>query len=232
MKKLLLLICLGVHTIAQAETDATVFWYEEQETGTSAELMRYVISKNFIRIDNGSPEDNFLLYDHEKHTIYSANHDDRTVMVIQEVPWTTPEFSFKHEVKNKILKDAPLISGKHVVSYQVFADNKLCADIQLLPDSFNDEMKLFRDYQISLSGQLVASLHNTPEEYQTPCFLKHQVFNQGDYYSKGLPIQEWHSRGYMRRLKNYTHEKVSDELFTLPPGYEQYSPIGVGAAPE
>ena len=90
-------------------------------------------------------------------------------------------------------------------------------------------MKLFRDYQTSLSGQLVASLHNTPEEYRTPCFLLHQVHNQGDYYSKGMPIQEWHSRGYMKRLKNYSREKVSDELFKLPQGYEEYSPIGVSA---
>lgn len=230
MKSYFLFLFLGIYAHAQAETDATVFWYEEQETGTSADLLRYVVSKDYIRIDNGHADDDFLLYDHSSKTIYSANHDDRTVMVIKNAPWTAPGFSFGHEVKNKILKDAPSIAGKNVESYQVFAEKELCADIQILPDTFIDEMKLFRDYQIIMSGQLVASLHNTPEEYHTPCFLLHQVYNQGEYYARGLPIQEWHSRGYMRMLKNYTHEKVSDELFKLPQGYTEYSPIRV--APE
>lgn len=230
MKSFYLFLVLGVSSLVQAETDVAVFWYEEQETGTSADLLRYVVSKDFLRIDNGHSDDDFLLYDHNSKKIYSANHDDRTVMVIQNMAWTIPEFSFSHDVKIKTLKDAPQIAGKQVISYQVFAGKELCADIQLLPNSFSEEMKLFRDYQISLSGQLVASLHNTPKEYQTPCFLLHQVYNQGEYYSQGLPIQEWHGRGYMRILKNYTREKVSDDLFKLPKDYTEYSPVGV--APE
>ncbi|TNF38643.1 MAG: hypothetical protein EP315_00980 [Gammaproteobacteria bacterium] len=210
----------------QAETDATVFWYEEQEQGTDAVLMRYVVTEDFIRIDNGNVDDDFLLYDHAQKIVYSANHRDETVMVIKHIPWTTPEFSFHHEVKRKPLQGAPTIAGKQVESYRVFAEQTLCADIQLLPDMFVDEMKLFHDYQLTLSGQLVGSLHNTPEEYRTPCYLLHQVYNEGAYYNSGLPIQEWHERGYLRVLKNFTREKVSEALLKIPQHYKQYSPIG------
>ena len=84
-------------------------------------------------------------------------------------------------------------------------------------------MQAFIEYQNVLSGQQAQILHNTPIEMQTPCFLVDQVYNAGDYYRIGLPVHEWHSRGYLRMLKDYKQEKVSADWFVLPKNFSRYS---------
>ena len=78
-------------------------------------------------------------------------------------------------------------------------------------------------FQRIISGKNIASLENTPEEYKTPCYLVDQVYNNGDYYSKGFPIQEWHSNEKRRQLMNYEDAEVDAAIFKIPEEYRQYS---------
>ena len=222
---LLILFSLFYVVPGMANVEATVFWYQEKEQNMSVTKIRYLVTDQFIRIDEGQADDDFILFDVTKKTIYSVNHDDHTILEIKNQDWTMPEFDFKREVVLGELKDAPSVAGKTVKRYLLTANDEVCMDIQYLPGTYPDEMRIFHQYQLVLSGQQVVMINNTPQEMQSPCFLLDQVYDDGDYYNKGLPIQLWHSRGYARLLVDFKKEHVPAELFFLPSGYSMYEPV-------
>lgn len=211
--------------ILAAELNAQAFWYEEIEQDLPPSQHRYLVTDHFMRIDSGNTGDDYILFDATKKIIYSINHDDQTILTIKSKSWQLPEFIFKrHQVTDK-LNNAPELFGKTVSTFRLFADKDLCSEIQLVPDVQAESRLMFREYQRVLSGQQAQSLFNTPEDMRSPCFLVDQVFNTGDYFDQGLPVQEWHSRGYVRLLKDVKSLKVDDRLFTLPEKYQSFYPI-------
>ena len=225
IKKLLFCICgVTVSCSALAEISASVFWYQEKETGTAATKMRYLVADEFIRIDEGNESDDYILFDALKNTIYSINHADQSVLVIEQYDWDMPGFEFDHQVTDTVLKGAPPIAGKTVKQYLVTGDNKVCTDVQYIPGLYPEKMAMMQRYQKILAGQQVRSLNNTPKELHTPCFLADQVYNDGGYYARGLPVQVWHSRGYARILTDFGDELVAEELFNIPEEFRYYYP--------
>jgi len=227
MKKLWVFISLYLipGALLAADLNVQAFWYEELEQDLPPSLHRYLVSDHFLRIDGGQANDDYILFDAAKKIIYSINHEDQTLLTLTSTAWQLPEFEFKrHQVTEK-LESAPKLMGKTVTNYRLFADSDLCTEIQLVPDIHPRSRKMFRDYQQVLSGQQVQTLFNTPEDMRSPCFLIDQVFNTGDYYDQGLPVQEWHSRGYARLLKDVKPLKVDEKMFSLPEKYQSYYPL-------
>lgn len=230
MKQLMLFVSVGLiqGPILAAELNAQAFWYEELEQDVPPSLHRYLVTDHFMRIDSGKAGDDYILFDTSKKIIYSINHDDHTILTIESKPWQLPEFEFKrHQVSDK-LASGPKLFGQTVTNYRLFADRDMCVEIQLVPEIHPQSRIMFRDYQRVLSGQQVQSLFNTPQEMRNPCFLIDQVFNAGDYFDQGLPVQEWHSRGYARLLKDVKSLKVDEKLFSLPKNYQHFYPVGKG----
>jgi len=85
-------------------------------------------------------------------------------------------------------------------------------------------MAIMQAYQNVLTGEQVRLLANTPEDMRSPCFLADQVYNDGGYYARGLPVQIWHSRGYARILTDFQDQQVEQALFTVPEDYQVYHP--------
>lgn len=216
------LLLLPASSVMAAAINSLVLFYEEQEEGVDAQLMRYLVNDKFLRIDNGSAEDSFILFDVNKKTIYSVNHDDQTILNIEYTAWKQAAYDFKRTLSEKVLVDAPKIHNKDVNSYQVKAGEQVCTQVFLIKDMFPEKMSILHDYQQVLSGQQVASLKNTPEELRTPCFLLDQVYHAGDYYRLGLPVQITYSRGYVKFLKDFTESEIDSRLFVLPEGYQEY----------
>jgi len=221
---------LSCASTALADVPASVFWYQEKETGTDPSTMRYLVADKFMRIDEGNRDDDFILFDAAANTIYSINHADHTVLVINPHDWHMPSFEFNHQITDALLEDAPKIAGKPVRHYLVTGDDKVCTDVQYVPGLFPERMAIMQAYQNVLSGEQVRLLANTPEDMRSPCFLADQVYNDGDYYARGLPVQIWHSRGYARILTDFQDQQVEQALFTLPADYKRYQPYEQRAA--
>jgi len=202
-------------------------YYDEVEEGVEAQHMRYLINDRFLRIDNGREQADFILFDIDKKIIYSVNHDDQTILKIDNIPWKmpewkSPEFKFSVSDKLEIVQGAPEVHNKPVYNYQLSADNKVCTQVFLIKDTYAAQMNILYLYQQVLSGQQVATLKNTPVEFHTPCFLTDQVYHAGDYYHLGLPLQITYSRGYMKLLKDFREISVNKNLFVLPEKYKLY----------
>jgi len=205
--------------------NSLVLYYDEAEAGVGVQTMRYIINDNFMRIDGGQDEQDFILFDRQKKIVYSVNHEDRTILKIISKPWHTPEFSFQVSTKVTELTDAPRVFDRAVFDYRVIAGEKVCTSVMLVKNMYMNELMVLHEYQTIISGQQAATLDNTPVELQSPCFLIDQVFHKADYYKLGLPIQLTYSRDYSKLLKTVRRENFDSRLFLLPQSYKEYQPF-------
>ena len=219
-----ILLLLSSPTFASPEK-SLVLIYDEEEVGAGVQTMRYIINENYLRIDNDNADNDFILFDRNKKTIFSVNHEDKTILKISHKPWQSPEYDFLVSIKEVELADAPKVFGKQVYSYQVKAKDTACTTVLLVKDMHMNRLQVLYEFQNIMSGQQVATLDNTPKEYQTPCFLVDQVFHKADYLKIGLPIQISYSRDYSKFLKAINESEIDSVLFFLPKNYEEISPF-------
>jgi hypothetical protein len=200
--------------------------YDEQETGTDVYTTRFLVTNRYIRIDDLSDDSGYIIYDDKVNTIYSVSHFDQSVLLIPEYNYEKPDMQAKVIEQYEALTDAPKISGKTVYSFRansVSGSKEICVDMQLVPGLLPEVAEIMRNYQKIVAGQQSKILKNTPEEYRTTCFMYNQVFNDGEYYSKGLPIQEWHSNGRKKVLTSYRERSIEPDVFKRNENYREYS---------
>lgn len=212
-----------VNTAFAKDITSRVFYYDEVEQGAGTQTMRYIVNKNYIRIDNGDDNADFILFDVKQKMIHSINHEDRTILKIENRQWESPKFDFNVSSQLKKMQNVPKISDKQVFSYLVKADDIICTQVSIIKGMFAEDMQVLYQYQQVLSGQQVATLKNTPKELHTPCFLIDQVYHSGDYYKQGLPVHISYSRGYEKFLKDYKEGDFNTQLFVKPKGYSEYT---------
>lgn len=116
MKNALLLILMPSLLAAchPGKETATAVYFNEVERGAEPYTTRMLITPQFLRIDYGIDNDDFILLDRKHPAIYSVNHDDRTILVIEPLPIALPApQQFVHETEQD-KGDIPPIDGHQV----------------------------------------------------------------------------------------------------------------------
>ncbi|VAW58703.1 hypothetical protein MNBD_GAMMA08-751 [hydrothermal vent metagenome] len=219
----LLLMAFLINVSASAKgIKSLVLFYDEIEQGVGVQNMRYIINENYLRIDDGKDNADFILFDVKQKIIFSINHEDQTILKIENNSWQRPQLSFEVDIKQQLMPGAPKVFNQAVYSYVVNANDMACTQVSFVKDKYLKDMQVLYLYQQVLSGQQVATLKNTPKDMHTPCFLIDQVYHAGEYYKLGLPIHISYSRGYEKFLKSFKEMELDKSLFIKPEKYEEY----------
>lgn len=217
---------MAVDVYAEDRIDAFELVYEEREAGTEAYQVKFTVTDRYLRIDQLDDESGYVVYDDKQRIVRSVTHHDQSILLIPDYAYQKPDFSNLVDVEYISVSEAPAIAGKSIYSYRaVTADEsrETCMDIKLAEGLIPEVTTLLASYQKILAGQQSRLLAATPEEFRGRCFLYDQVFNEGDYYSKGLPIYEWHSNGKSRLLLTYKKIAVDAAIFKSEEKYKEYS---------
>ncbi|MDH5423821.1 MAG: hypothetical protein OEY29_02355 [Gammaproteobacteria bacterium] len=221
---LILILCmLSVDISAESRSVITVH-FDEREKGIDPYPVRYIFAGNILRVDDNTNDGDFILYDDKKRVIYSVNHDDSTILVIENKDWKMPVFTFQRNVSWRLIEDAPAFDSKPVYNYWLSANEKVCTEAQVVEGFLIKEAHLLKRYRQTLSAGQVDAIAATPEDMRTPCLLIDNVYNTGSVYEKGFPIQQWHLNGLQRIMTTYKKDtQYKESLFVLPKDYKKYS---------
>ena len=232
---LLLLLATGNTTaVAGAKTDsqkdtqeAYRLSYMEREPGVDDYEVVMLVSDRYIRIDNPGEDSGYILYDDKLKTIFSVSHFDRSTLVIREFPFSEDASPAKSSVEYLELADAPPVSGNGIYNYRVYTGKadaeQTCSEIQLVENILPDVRTILKNYQKVMSGQQVKTADNQLNDVHDACFYIDQVYNAGNYYDKGMPIQEWHSNERFKLLTSYRKVNINRNKFSVPEDYRKFS---------
>ena len=200
--------------------------FQESEPGIDPYTTRMLVSKGYLRMDDGEDEGDFTLFDRKKKTIYSVTHENQRIFLILNRPmkmtWVN---EFTLEEKTSEDAQAPEISGKKSRQVEFFVNGKSCKRIAVVPELLDQALDAIKEFRQVLASEHIRNLDRTPVEMQDPCFLSLEVRYPGRVLQAGFPIQERDYTGRMRALLDYDSEfSVNLALFRLPQGYQQFSP--------
>ncbi|RRQ20835.1 hypothetical protein D6C00_01855 [Thiohalobacter thiocyanaticus] len=188
---------------AESTRDATILHYQESEQGIAPYPVRILVTRAFLRLDDGADGGNFLLVDRDAGVLHNVNHQSRNILTIADSEVTEVEGSPQIEVRVRKDADAPPIGGESVSRVDVIADGELCMTAHVVPTLLPDVTAALRQYQQILAARQFRDLDLTPEAMRGPCFYANYVQGATRYLDEGLPVQWSHEGGRAQVLVNY-----------------------------
>jgi hypothetical protein len=199
--------------------------FAEQEQSSPVIKTRVLVTKDFVRFDDGEGKDDYLVFDRGQKTLYNVRNDNHTIMLIRAKDRPLdPPFELKRTVKVvNSMNDAPEIHGEKPVHRQYLTNGKVCIDVISVKGLMPEAVTALKEFQEILASDSKMTFNNMPADLQKPCDIDMNTFNPTRHLSHGFPIQEW-KPGYKRSLVDYKeHYDIDPKLFELPDGYFRFS---------
>ncbi len=199
--------------------------YEEQEPGTQPFSTRYLITADYLRIDDGADSVDFILLDRRTQTIYSTNGEDETILaILYRAREAAPPVALDLAERQEPLQGAPTIARRHAEHRVYLVNDKRCYDVVAVPGLAEDAVAALRLYRRVLASEHRRLLPHVPAETHEACDLAHNVFAADRHLQHGLPIQEWDQAGYRRALLDIDADyRAEAALFKLPEGFRRFA---------
>lgn len=221
-----LLLWWGLSAAAAAQTiDGVMLKYMVSEPGLEPYPSRIIVTPAMVRMDDGAPGDDFLLFDRNKQLISSVTHQDGTVLEIplREVTESSP-IPLKRDRTLQLDTTAPAIGGKPPHQLRLFVNDKLCYDAVVVPGLLEDTVQALRDFNRVLAGEQGKVLGALPSDVIEGCDLALHTFHPEWALESGLAIQEYDIATRRGRLLVDIDQGFKAELplFELPADYRYY----------
>ena len=200
--------------------------FAEKEPGVEPYQTRLIVTKNYMRFDDGEGSVDFVLFDRKTNVIYSTNSSEKTVMSISvKNKKVTPPFELKDSVKNLgMLEEAPKIQGETAQHYQFITNDTLCYEVVAVKGLMPNAVKAMQEFQRVLQSDSKMTFHTIPADMHNACDMSMSTFASGRHLEYGFPIQEWTPDGTGRALMDFDEKfKADKKLFELPKDYQLYS---------
>ena len=208
------------------ELKARVFLFQEQEKDIDPYPVRMLVTADFLRMDEGSANDDFLLFDRKKQVVFSVNRDTQSYYRFERRNvGRDGKRKPKLTVADNDVSDMPLFQGKKPRYRTYFANGDRCLDVVSAPGFDEDAVAAIRGYLNVMSDEHAATLDQTPRDMQADCMLADFVYAPVRHLNDGFPLREWDYRGYSRTLIDVGEETVRTSLFELPEGYQQANTV-------
>ncbi len=209
---------------------STVVIYQDSEKGIDPYVTRYIVNKEFMRIDDGKRGTGFVLLDRKKDVIYSISSENESILVIKNT-------------RKKLKRPAALVSkvimlkqpkglkleGNAAQEFEVRVAGEVCQNSITVKGVLPDFVKAIKQYRIILASQHASNLFKTPVNMRDNCFMAYHIFDHGLHTSRGLIVRSWNSKGKKSMLQDYKkNQKSSSTLFSLP---QKFSKFNAGQVP-
>ncbi len=198
--------------------------FEESEPGVSPYRTRMLLSKDWLRLDDGSDSGDYILFDRKAREIHSFNRGDRTELVIPPRQIAPVDFELTHERSSQVLADAPKIAGGTPVENRFTADGKLCRRSINVPGFLPEFTEVLKDYEQMLAEQGKQTLPRIPADVREACYMSNNFLYPVDYLDAGFPLFVVNDQQRTRKLVGYREAELPAQLMQPVPGFRRYSP--------
>ena len=209
-----------------SKSGATMLNFVEHERSVEPYPTRLIVTKKFLRFDDGEGSADFVLLDRNKDVVYSVNSSEGTVMAVHKKQLDIqPPFKLEltHEQLND-MKEAPAIDGIQPQHYQFSANGDKCYQVIAVQGLMPDVVVALQEFTDLLASDSKVTFNTLPADLQKPCDISMNTFAAGRHLAFGFPIHEWSENGSGRALVDYQLNLQPDaNLFVLPADYHHFT---------
>lgn len=210
------------------ETEPGVYMlFSETEPGVSPYQVTIFVNHHFMHIkDNTAKDNDFILLDRDKKTIYNVVAEGKTILVIgpRDVNVDPPikiNYTEEKEESSALVKRR---GGKNALHYRFLANNQACYNVVVVEDYLPDVVRAFQEFRQILAGEHAKTIDAIPSDMLDPCDLAINIFEPTRHLQHGFPVREWDEKGYQRFLVDVRENVTPPEgMMSLPVDYTQYS---------
>lgn len=208
-----------------AYADATsMLVYRVWEQGLDPYISRILVTPDHVRLDEGSDDGPFTLFDRQQEIIYNVSPEDGTVLVIssyQPVPAMNDGLILAEEVTPDTA--APKVAGQQPNNVRLLANGEVCAELATVDGVMEDAVEALAELKLVLARVQAQTLSAMPLSMRTPCDLASNVYAADRTLRFGLPLQE-RSAGRRQSLVDFAPAvEVDAAIFKLPSDYRRQS---------
>lgn len=209
--------------VRAGEIDAGLLVYRVETADGETTVNRLLITKDYLRLDQGAQDPGFILFDRSLRRIYSVNPSDRSILLI-DPPEGRPRKpdDLQVEVRPGTGDDAPEVEGIEPQHWVLLANGDICRQAYVAPGLMADALAVYGDYLRVLASQQALALPAIPEEFRSACDSAIHVYAPDALLQKGLPLKIWNAQGYCEALVDFRPAfKIPEQSFTLPEGFQE-----------
>ncbi len=200
--------------------------YTESEPGLEPNRINIFVNEEFIRVDEQSSPNDFILFDRKARKIYNVLSSDKTIAVITSQPVIGKPpipiaYTYEKEESAAVPRDADNPRGYH---YKFLVNDKACYNTVVVEDYLPEVVEAFKEFRMVLAGEHAAALGNIPPDQLDACDLALNIFEPTRHLEFGFPVREWGPDGRSRFLKdNQVGVAIENKYFELPAGYSRHA---------
>lgn len=206
-----------------AEVDFLV--YEVKEPGVDKYISRILVSKHFLRLDEGgAPGEGYTIYDRQAKKIFNVDPLEKTVLeMVPPAQQPVPPEAMKLEQKVMQDPDSPQVAGRQPLKIQLQANGETCRELVVVKDTMPVAVSAMKELYQALARMQYPAV-DSPGYTQNNCELSEYVYAPQRAFAHGLPLWDVMG-GKQRMLVDFkSGYDVQDDIFAVPDDFERVVP--------
>ncbi|MDP1645308.1 MAG: hypothetical protein Q8K35_02740 [Thiobacillus sp.] len=185
--------------------------YVDQDPGDPPALTRILVTPDFMRMDGGEDDGDFVLLDRRQRQVTNVTRDNKLAMVF--TPGTLPP---KPAGWKPRLDAHPAAPGTQ--RFSLALKDVVCSEGVAARAAAPDAAHAMAELKSVLAAMQYRVWKASPRELQHDCDLANLVWESGATLKLGLPLKEREFTGRTRQLESESKQPMQPELFRVPDG--------------
>lgn len=209
MMKWLALWLLGVGAAHGA--DMIALRYVDQDPGDAPYLTRIFVTAEFLRMDSGEDDGDFVLLDRGQRQVINVMRANRLAMVFSpgQIPPKPAQWKARLATQS---------AAAATQRFSLAVDKAVCSEGVSSRNAAPDAARAMAELKSILAATQYRVWKDSPREMQHDCDLANHVWELDATLKLGLPLEEREFTGRTRRLESESKQPLQPELFRLPAG--------------
>jgi hypothetical protein len=216
MRIWLMLLLFGVGAVHAADMIAPrqemiALRYVDQDPGDPPYLTRILVTPDFMRMDEGDDDGDFVLLDRRQQKVINVLHGNQLAIVFS--PGRVPE---KPAGWKPVLDVQAAATGTQ--RFSLTLNDVVCSEGVAARSAAPDAARAMAEMKAILAAMQYRVWKESPSDIQNDCDLANLVWESGATLELGLPLEEREFTGRSRRFESESKLPLQRELFRVPDG--------------
>jgi len=216
MRIWLMLCLLGAGAVQAADMTALrqemiALRYVDQDPGDAPYLTRILVTPDFMRMDEGNDDGDFVLLDRRQQKVINVLHGNQLAMVFS--PGRVPA---KPAGWKPVLDVQAAATGTR--RFSLTLNDVVCSEGVAARAAAPDAARAMAEMKAILAAMQYRVWKDSPSEIQHDCDLANLVWESGTTLELGLPLEEREFTGRTRQFESESQLPLQPELFRVPDG--------------